>query len=92
MLEAAEKNWYVACLDLEAADCLVVGGGSVALEKVRGLLAAGAAVTVVASVVVKELAELPVEILRRPFDESDVEGRRLVIAATSDPAVNARGS
>ena len=38
----------MACLDLEGRDVLVVGAGSVALEKVNGLLDVGARVTVVA--------------------------------------------
>ena len=38
----------MACLDLEGRDVLVVGAGSVALEKVDGLLDVGARVTVVA--------------------------------------------
>ncbi len=34
----AEKRYYMACLDLEGRDVLVVGGGPVALEKIEGLL------------------------------------------------------
>ena len=41
------KNYYMACLDLEGRRCLVVGGGSVGLEKASGLIASGARVTVV---------------------------------------------
>src|SRR5881392_1836511 len=78
----------MACLDLEGADCLVVGGGSVGLEKTQGLLAAGASVTVVAPDAVRELRELPVELELRGFEEDDVAGRRLVIAATSVTEVN----
>ena len=37
-----EKRYYMACLDLEGRDVLVVGGGPVALEKVDGLLDCGA--------------------------------------------------
>ena len=40
------KNYYMACLDLEGRHCLVVGGGSVGLEKASGLIACGARVTV----------------------------------------------
>jgi len=87
-----DKTWYVACLDLEGADVLVVGGGMVGLEKTRGLLDAGARVTVVSPIVVPELEDLPVELVRRPFEESDLEGRRLVIAATSVQDVNVRVS
>jgi precorrin-2 dehydrogenase/sirohydrochlorin ferrochelatase len=83
-----EKTWYMACLDLEGADCLVVGGGSVGLEKARGLLDAGARVTVVAPELERAFECLPAVLLRRGFEESDVDGRRLVIAATSDNEVN----
>ena len=34
--ELPEKRYYMACLDLEGRDVLVVGGGPVALEKVEG--------------------------------------------------------
>jgi siroheme synthase-like protein len=87
-----DKNWYVACLDLDGADVLVVGGGGVGLEKARGLLDAGARVTVVSPLVVPGLEAFPVEIVRRPFDDDDVVGRRLVIATTSVSEVNRRVS
>ena len=51
----AEKRHYVACIDLEGRDVLVVGGGRVALEKVSGLLDCGAVVTVVAPEVAPEI-------------------------------------
>jgi siroheme synthase-like protein len=79
----------MACLDLGGRDCLVVGGGRVAAEKARGLLECGAAVTVVAPDVDAELESLDVRIMRRRFTRSDVVGRFLVIAATSERAVNA---
>lgn len=84
----ADKRYYLACLDLERRSCLVVGGGQVALEKVRGLLKCGARVSVVAPRVCEELRELPVEILERRYHACDLEGRFLVIAATSTRAVN----
>jgi precorrin-2 dehydrogenase / sirohydrochlorin ferrochelatase len=82
------KQWYMACLDLEGRSVLVVGGGTVALEKVHGLLAVGATVTVVAPRIEPELRELDVEWLPRRYQRDDLAGRFLVIAATSDTGVN----
>jgi siroheme synthase-like protein len=78
----------MACLDLRGRDCLVVGGGRVATEKVHGLLDCEAKVTVVAPRVDDDLRRLPVRVELRDFGRSDVAGRFLVIAATNDRAVN----
>lgn len=86
----AEKRYYMACLDLEGRDVLVVGGGSVAVEKADGLLDCGARVTVVAPEIEPELERAAVELLRRRYRGSDLDGRFLVVAATSTPAVNRR--
>ncbi len=90
MSAVAEKRWYMACLDLEGRSCLVVGGGTVALEKARGLLECGARVTVVALEILPALAELDVECLYRPYESGDLAGRFLVVAATAHEAVNRR--
>ena len=42
-------------LDLDSRDCLVVGGGGVALRKVQGLVEEGARVTVVTTEAVEPL-------------------------------------
>jgi precorrin-2 dehydrogenase/sirohydrochlorin ferrochelatase len=85
----SEPRHYMACLDLRGRDCLVVGGGRVATEKVHGLLDCEARVTVVAPQVEDELRRLPVRLDRRAFEAGDVAGRFLVIAATNERAVNA---
>lgn len=90
MSAATDKRYYMACLDLTGRSVLVVGGGRVALEKVEGLLDCGAAVTVVAPQIVPELAALPVERVRRAYRTSDLDGRFLVVAATSTGSVNRR--
>ena len=81
-------RYYMACVDVEGRDCLVVGGGRVALEKADGLLACGAHVTIVAPEICDELRGRPVSIVLRRFVDGDVDGRLLVIAATSDREVN----
>ncbi|MDT7550469.1 MAG: uroporphyrin-III C-methyltransferase / precorrin-2 dehydrogenase / sirohydrochlorin ferrochelatase, partial [Actinomycetota bacterium] len=67
-------------LDLTGRRVLVVGGGPVAVRRVRALLEAGAAVDVVAPDVVAEMPEVPVA--RRAFDAADVEGAWLVVSCT----------
>jgi siroheme synthase-like protein len=86
----AEKRYYMACLDLEGRSCLVVGGGPVGLEKTLALLECGARVTVVAPGVVEELRELPLEWLPRAYENQDLDGCFLAIAATSDGELNRR--
>src|SRR5690606_20600440 len=77
---------------LAGRSCLVVGGGRVAVTKVRGLLEAEALVTVVAPEVDDRIAELAdagtVALEQRTYRRGEVSGHRLVIAATGDPAVN----
>ena len=84
------KGYYMACLDLTGRSVLVVGGGRVALEKVHGLLDAGARVTVVAPDALPELLDLPIEWLPRAYATSDLRGRFLVVAATSSTPLNRR--
>jgi siroheme synthase-like protein len=80
---------YPVDLVVAGRPVLVVGGGRVALGKVRGLLEAGARVTVVAPEVVDELAALDgVRIERRRYERGEVAGYRLAFTATGDAAVD----
>jgi len=89
-----ETPFYVACLRLAGRKCLVVGGGEVGLEKVEGLLACDAAVTLIAPEAIEPLRELAAEgsiqWLAREWQPSDLDGAFLVIAATDDSDVNIR--
>jgi uroporphyrin-III C-methyltransferase/precorrin-2 dehydrogenase/sirohydrochlorin ferrochelatase len=71
---------YPLHLDLTGRRVLVVGGGAVAVRRIRGLLDAGALVEVVAVDVSADLPDVPVQ--RRAFVDSDVEGAWLVLACT----------
>jgi siroheme synthase-like protein len=75
-------------LDLEGKDVLVVGGGAIATRKAADLVAAGAKVRLVALEVAEEIAAIDIE--RRAFEERDIEGAWLVMAATDDPEVQKR--
>jgi len=74
---------------LRGREVLVVGAGKVALRKVKGLLEAGAKVTVVSPQCKEGFAGLEVSLRRRRFRTSDVkDGTALVFAATDDRKVN----
>jgi len=81
---------------IDRKPCLVVGGGLVGERKVHDLMAAGARVTVVSRTLTPELADLAargeIHYLPEDFQEAQVEGMALVMAATGDPEVNARVS
>ncbi len=85
---------YPVALKVKGKRCLVVGGGRVALRKVRGLLQCGARVGVVARDLEEELAFLVrierINYLGPRYRSSQVEGCFLVFAATDSAALNAR--
>lgn len=78
----------MACLDLTGRRCVVVGGGSVGLEKAAGLVACEARVTVVSPELEPGFADLGIEWRHGRYRADDLEGAFLVIAATSDREVN----
>jgi precorrin-2 dehydrogenase/sirohydrochlorin ferrochelatase len=83
---------YPIFLNLQERRCLVVGGGEVALRKVRSLLKGGARVAVVTPSVTDSLRQMAssgqIVLSLREYRESDLEGAFLVIAATNDRKVN----
>jgi uroporphyrin-III C-methyltransferase/precorrin-2 dehydrogenase/sirohydrochlorin ferrochelatase len=85
---------YPSGLRLAGRRVVVVGGGNVAQRRVPVLIAAGADVVVVSPHVTPAIEGLASEITLelRGFVESDLEAAWYVIAATDDPAVNARVS
>ena len=84
-------DYFPAFLDLQDRRCLVVGGGDIALRKVRLLSSAGARLTVVAPDIGAALADFAAQtelrIVRREFVPSDVMGNWLVVSATGIPAI-----
>jgi precorrin-2 dehydrogenase/sirohydrochlorin ferrochelatase len=87
-----ETPFYIACLRLKGRRCLVVGGGDIGLEKVEGLLACDATVTLVAPEAHPALVDMAlegsIEWVRREFREDDLDGALIAIAATNDTDVN----
>lgn len=86
---------YPAFIELTGRRCLVVGGGPVGTEKAEKLVQAGAAVRLVSPEITPALADHVAsggidDHRRRGYETADLDGCLLVIAATSDAAVNRR--
>jgi precorrin-2 dehydrogenase/sirohydrochlorin ferrochelatase len=86
---------YPVALDLRNRRCLVVGSADLAVEKVQGLLRAGAEVTVVAETApTEELTALAgaghIALDCRPYQPDDVDGVFLAYGASEDQELNVR--
>jgi uroporphyrin-III C-methyltransferase/precorrin-2 dehydrogenase/sirohydrochlorin ferrochelatase len=85
-------SYFPVFFDLRGQPVLVVGGGEIALRKISLLERAGAHITVVAPAVLPELLErgaaARLTVHLREFAPADLDGPRLVIAATSRRSVN----
>ncbi|MGO8935435.1 MAG: siroheme synthase CysG [Terracidiphilus sp.] len=80
-------------LKLEGRPALLVGAGTVALEKIGSLLKTGLRLRVIAPEARAEIRQLAaegkLEWVQREFEPADLDGNFIVIAATDVPEVNA---
>lgn len=88
------RGYPIVLQGLSGARCLVIGGGAVAERKVGDLIAGGARPLVISPTLTPRLAEWAssgeIQHTPRAYQEGDLAGALLVIAATDDPATNAR--
>lgn len=101
---AHSSNLFSIELNLEGKNVLVVGGGRIALRKVKTLLPTGARITVVAPQFDPEFESLSskgearpqtsslVTLINRPYEPLDLRGIFMVFICTDQPAVNAQVS
>jgi uroporphyrin-III C-methyltransferase/precorrin-2 dehydrogenase/sirohydrochlorin ferrochelatase len=79
-------------LKLDGRRCLIVGAGTVALDKINSLLKTGLRLRVVAPIARAEIRQLAIEgrleWIERRFEITDLDGIDLVIAATDSAEVN----
>lgn len=84
--------YYPVSLNIKGRKCVVVGGGEVALRKVRALLEHGARVTVISPELGPELVQLAehgeIAALNREYRAGDLKGSFVAIAATDDSDTN----
>lgn len=82
--------YFPLFVDLSKLNCLVIGGGRVALQKVQKLLMFEANITLIAPEICEELRSLEeIQWYLREFKPEDLEGYDLVIAATNKRDINA---
>jgi siroheme synthase-like protein len=87
-------KYYPVFLNLKGKDVLLVGGGEIGLQKIRGLLECEARIHLVAPDVLPDIEvfaqEKKIRCDRRTYLSSDIEGTCLVIAATDDKNLQLR--
>ena len=85
-------RYFPLFLDLKDRRVLVVGGGVIAERKAELVRESGARLVIVAPDITDRLAALhaagQIDVIRRGFEPADVDGARLVIAATDDRRIN----
>jgi len=87
-----KERLYPAFLSLRGKTCAVVGGGHVALRKVRSLLSTGANIIIISPQLHPELQALlatgSIRHIPGTYSREHLAGASLVFAATNDPAIN----
>ncbi len=91
-VESKTKKYFTVCLDIEGKSAVVFGGGDVARRKAATLKDAGADVLVVSPQLdpVLEYMSFQKEITwkQRDYQEQDIDGKEIVVAATNNREVN----
>ena len=82
-------GYFPFFVDVENQNCLVVGGGVVALRKIEKLLPFNPNIAVVSPKVHKEILSIKnINIIKRIFDFNDLKEKSFVITATDDKVLN----
>lgn len=86
-------SYFPMFINLKDMNCLIVGGGKVALRKVLVLCDFDAAIKVVAEDICEEIREISrtnknITCEKKSFSEQDLEGIQLVVAATDNKELN----
>ncbi len=82
---------YPVNLDIRDQLCLVIGGGVVAKRKVEALLVCGPQIVLISPRLCEGLAEIAgkkqIEWQEREYQTGDLQGAKLVFAATNNPVI-----
>src|SRR5262245_40372109 len=95
LISPMKNQLYPVFLKLDQLETLLVGAGHVALEKLNSLLSNSpdAKITIIAPDITDEIKNLAsthhsCTIIKKPFEEPDLDGKDLVIVATNDRPLN----
>ena len=84
--------YFPILIDLRRLPCLVVGGGRVALRKVRSLLEFNARITVVSPKLCAGLIKLSksakIPVIARPYSARFLKGHKVVFSTTDNPEID----
>jgi len=87
-------SYYPIFLNIQSKKCVVVGGGEIALRKVKMLLEHDASVEVVSPAFCPELVKISekgkIKSQTKNYKSQDLKGALIVIAATDDAKTNQR--
>lgn len=82
-------SYFPMFVELKYKRCLIIGGGRIAFHKVKVLMDFGARLTVVAPEILPDICKTAgVDCRKKCFEEKDLDGQELVVAATDDTALN----
>ncbi len=83
---------YPIMLNIKNQEVVVVGGGTIAYRKIRGLLQAGANITVISPEIEERIETLRrerrIDWRKKEFESADITSALVVIAATNSNVVN----
>ncbi|SFG79092.1 precorrin-2 dehydrogenase / sirohydrochlorin ferrochelatase [Lachnospiraceae bacterium C7] len=83
--------YFPMFVDISKKPCLIVGGGKVAFRKVAALFDFGAKITVISPKIIEDIKEVSgVTCIEREFQESDIKGQKIVVAATDSRDENCK--
>jgi uroporphyrin-III C-methyltransferase/precorrin-2 dehydrogenase/sirohydrochlorin ferrochelatase len=81
-------TYFPIWTQIKDQDCLVVGGGDIALRKIILLKKANAKITCITKTCVPEIEKLVDKVILREFEDSDINTQKLVVSATDDNELN----
>lgn len=82
-------GYFPFYIDIENKKCIIVGGGKIALQKLKKIILFNPDITVIAPNICDEIKKYGVKTEHRKFIDNDIKNAFMVISATDDEKLNA---